>query len=130
MLLRANIEPRKRVTVDQLLTEYFLSHSLALGLVESEIFTSANGNRDDATDVVIILTDGGQAIAEATFETAARIRNSGAKIFMVGFGGNVDTTAFSKIVSDEGAAPYNQSATDGLTPQTVGSAIVDNLCST
>lgn len=60
--------------------------AVALNYVRTVMLTSANGDRTEATNIMILLTDGGSNDRSATSNAAALLRKTGATIFVVGVG--------------------------------------------
>lgn len=58
----------------------------ALNYVRTAMLTSGNGDRPDAPNIVILLTDGGSTDRRATSDEAALLRKTGATIFVIGTG--------------------------------------------
>lgn len=58
----------------------------ALNYVRTVMFTSANGDRSDAPNMVMLITDGGSTDRRATYNEAVLLRNTGATIFVLAMG--------------------------------------------
>ena len=74
---------------------------LALAYVRENSFTADAGDRVDAVNVLVILTDGKSNQPELTKEEADKIHETGAKVFAIGIGGGVDQTELSNIATDD-----------------------------
>lgn len=59
---------------------------MALNYVRTVMLTSGNGDRPEAPNIVVLLTDGGSTDRRATSNEATLLRNSGATIFLIGTG--------------------------------------------
>ncbi|XP_033733474.1 collagen alpha-1(XII) chain-like [Pecten maximus] len=74
--------------------------SLALKFVRQNSFLPANGGRQNATQIVIVITDGQSADPTSTAQEAAALKHAVDKVFAIGIGDKLDTNELSAIASD------------------------------
>ncbi|XP_069119207.1 cartilage matrix protein-like [Argopecten irradians] len=74
--------------------------SLALKFVRENSFLPAHGGRQNATHIVIVITDGQSADPTATAHEAAVLKKTVDKVFAIGIGDKLDTNELSTIASD------------------------------
>jgi len=73
----------------------------ALEIATNQVFIAANGDRQDSQNVIFIFTDGGSNIrAEDTIPQAIRSRISGAQIFVVAVGQDINMNELRGIASN------------------------------
>jgi collagen type VI alpha len=76
----------------------------ALEIVRTEIFVQANGDRDNAENVVWLFTDGGANIRELeTVPEAIRLRVQGARIVTMSIGTQIDVMEMQAVASSPAA---------------------------
>ncbi|XP_052804717.1 collagen alpha-1(XII) chain-like [Mya arenaria] len=63
----------------------------AFWLVRNSVLTSAHGNRPNAQDVVVLVTDGGTNNAEMAVNEAKLLHNSGVEVVAIGVGASVES---------------------------------------
>ena len=73
---------------------------LALKLTREQMFTRDAGDRDDAKDYVIILTDGVSADSNFTQTEAAMLKQLGIEIIAIGIGEGVNNQEVTGMASD------------------------------
>ncbi|KAH3775135.1 hypothetical protein DPMN_176532, partial [Dreissena polymorpha] len=66
----------------------------------TKMFTAANGDRADAPNIAIVVTDGRSGDRVLTTSEAQKLRNQGVQVFAVGVGPNVDTTELNAVATD------------------------------
>jgi hypothetical protein len=72
----------------------------ALDYVRQHSFTSAAGDRTDAPNVLIVMTDGKSTVASATLTASGLIHRAGIKTSAIGIGISVSHTELSAIATD------------------------------
>ncbi|XP_060079522.1 collagen alpha-1(XII) chain-like [Ylistrum balloti] len=74
--------------------------SLALKFVRENSFLPANGGRENASHIVIVITDGQSADPTSTAKEANSLKHSVNKVFAIGIGDQLDTAELSTIASN------------------------------
>ena len=64
-------------------------------------FTPQHGDRDNVTDVMIVITDGQSTNPRATADAANQVHQAGIKTFAIGIGDHVMQTELNNIASDK-----------------------------
>lgn len=72
----------------------------ALKFAREEMFTAADGARDDAKHYVIILTDGVSSNTNETIAQANMLKQQGVEVIAVGIGSNVNKEEINAMASD------------------------------
>ena len=72
----------------------------ALSYARTNMFTTANGDRSNVVNVLVVLTDGRSNNAADTTNQAQTNRNQGIRIFSVGIGGNIPVTELNAMATD------------------------------
>ncbi|XP_063427267.1 collagen alpha-1(XII) chain-like [Mytilus trossulus] len=78
---------------------------IALTYIEKNTFTSASGNRIDARDILVIITDGKSAHPPKTAFEANRLKQRNVEIIVVGIG-HADKAELNKMASDPAYVLY------------------------
>ena len=72
----------------------------ALRVIRTQMFTSWNGDRPDAANVIILITDGKSNNRDATLQEAVETRKAGIHVIVIGVGQSVGTQELAGIASD------------------------------
>lgn len=73
---------------------------LALSQVTQDSFSSTNGGRQDAAEIVILLTDGQSTNPSQTLQEAAKLHNAGPEVIAIGVGDGPNTKELNQIATD------------------------------
>ena len=94
--------------------------------MRNEVFSYANGDRNEVNDIAIVMTDGQSNVnTPGTLQQAALARNEGVLMLAVGIGNNVNRQEVEGITSDTNRA-FFASNQDQL--QRVANQILDVIC--
>ncbi|OWF36148.1 Collagen alpha-5(VI) chain [Mizuhopecten yessoensis] len=74
--------------------------SLALKFVRQNSFLPVHGGRQNASHIVIVITDGQSADPTSTAHEASSLKHAVDKVFAIGIGDKLDTNELSAIASD------------------------------
>ena len=74
---------------------------LALAYARENSFTTISGDRTDAINILVVLTDGYSNQPELTKEEADKLHQLDVKVFAIGIGTGVDQTELSHIATNE-----------------------------
>ncbi|KAL4238702.1 hypothetical protein ACF0H5_003409 [Mactra antiquata] len=74
---------------------------LAIKYVADQMFLNAHGDRPDANDYVIILTDGASTQPNDTLREAQNLKQQGATVLSIGIGSSVNKAELNGIASDK-----------------------------
>ena len=74
----------------------------ALWLVRNAVLKPSHGDRPNAKNVVIILTDGGTNVPSLAITEAQLLHNDGVEIIPIGIGNNVDSKELDQIIQQNG----------------------------
>ena len=97
-----------------------------LSQMRNEVFSYANGDRNEVSDIAIVMTDGQSNVnTPGTLQQAALARNEGVLMLAVGIGNNVNRQEIEGITSDTNRA-FFASNQDQL--QRVANQILDVIC--
>lgn len=96
----------------------------AFYLVHSSVLTARHGDRPNAKDVVILLTDGGTDIPDLAISEAKKLQDDGVTIIAVGVGQNADLKELAQFVKQGHAYEVD---TFYVLPH-IGSTVLKNLC--
>ena len=72
----------------------------ALEYARTNMFTQPNGERADAKNYVIILTDGASANFNQTVQQASLLKQQGIEILAIGIGANINSPELNGMASD------------------------------
>ncbi|XP_070204098.1 cartilage matrix protein-like isoform X2 [Littorina saxatilis] len=73
---------------------------LALSMAREELFSPANGARDDVPHIIIIITDGDSSDRKMTKKQADIVRDKGIQVFVVGIGHYLDPEQLMEIATE------------------------------